>query len=458
MRRFFSFSLSCFVVAVTAVGSGCSGAKGGGGGGGGSSSGGGSTAPHALGTIVLGESHAPSGGTSTPVVQASFVPDSTLVTTNTCATQVGGCSFVSAPTCGSGCGVNEACTWDASCNPTCTAACTMQCGSGQECYFQSPGQPACQAIQSFDAGALAFEGTTTSITLFPPYAYQASGSGAPFLGGAQIQVQASGAAGAGFNKFQDSFTATTFVQTNPAIDTIPTTTVFGTGDVPIGWAPGSDTLSIIVSGAGGTATCTANDSSGAFQIPRAAITAAQGKGGASLTITVTRERDDWDKNESTHGSMTNETVQPVGWVEMTTESTESASFQGCTDPTETMCPDGCYDLTSDQYHCGSCTTVCDSTQTCVSGQCTGGTTTTDCTTCTTQADTGACSSSYNTCEGDSNCTSYSSCLQGCASGDSTCTSNCASTFATGYSEYLNYADCLCFTACTTQCASACSSL
>ena len=74
------------------------------------------------------------------------------------------------------------------------------------------------------------------------------------------------------------------------------------------------------------------------------------------------------------------------------------------------------------------------------------------------ADTGACSSSYDTCEGDPNCMSYSACLQGCASGDTTCTSNCASTYATGYSEYLNYADCLCFTACTTQCASACSSL
>jgi len=456
MRRFFSFSLSCFVIAVTAVGSGCSGTKGGGGGNSGGSSGGGST-PHALGTIVLGESHAPSGGSSTPVVLATFLPDSTLLTTNTCATQIGGCSFVSAPTCGAGCGANQQCSWDASCNPTCTAACTMQCGSGQECYFQSPGQPACRQTETFDAGAIAFAGTTTPITLFPPYAYQASGAGAPFLAGASIQVQASGAAGAGFNKFQDSFTATTFLQTNPPIDKIPTTTIFGTGDIPIGWAPGNDTLTITVSGEGGVATCTANDSTGSFQVPRAAVTAAQGKGTSTLAISVTRERDEWDKNQSTHGSMTTETVRPVGWVEMTTESSESASYQGCTISSETMCPDGCYDLSTDQYHCGSCTTVCNSNQTCVSGQCSGGTTT-DCTTCTSQADTGVCSSSYNACESSSECTSYTACIEGCASGDTTCTSNCASTFSAGYSTYLNYADCLCFTACSTQCVSECSGL
>ena len=55
--------------------------------------------------------------------------------------------------------------------------------------------------------------------------------------------------------------------------------------------------------------------------------------------------------------MTTATVQPVGWLEMTTMSTESATFQGCGATGETMCPDGCYDTQTDQYHCGSCCTV-----------------------------------------------------------------------------------------------------
>jgi hypothetical protein len=333
----------------------------------------------------------------------------------------------------------------------------MQCGTGQECYFEAPNQPACRQTESFDGGAIAFAGTTTPITLFPPYTYQADGAGAPFLAGASIQVQASGAAGAGFDKFDDTFTATTFLQTNPPINTIPGTTVFGTGSIPIAWAPGSDTLTITVSGSGGVATCTADDTTGSFQIPRAAVTAAQGKGPSSLAITVTRERDQWDKSETTHGTLSTQTVQPVGWVELTTQSTESATFQGCTDPTESMCPDGCFDLSSDEYHCGSCTTVCDSTETCNAGTCTTGTSS-DCTTCSTEADSSQCSTYYASCNSDTQCTSYSSCRDACATGDTTCVSECASTYPTGYSEYLNYADCICFTACPTQCASSCTNL
>jgi hypothetical protein len=430
---------------------------------GGSSSGGsndggaGSDPPHAVGTIVLGESHAPSGGgASTPMVLASFAPDSTALP-QTCATQVAGCSFVAAPVCGAsgiGCNVGEACTWDAGCHPKCTAQCTLTCGVGQECYFPSPNQPACRNSESFDAGAIAFAGTTTPITLFPPYQYDGQAGGAPFLAGAQLEVQASGATAAGFAKFDEKFTATTFLQTNPPIDKIPAQTVFGPGNVPIGWAPGNDTVVVTVSGVGGIATCTANDSAGSYQIPRAVVSAALGKGGGSaLSLAVSRERNEWHKSESTRGQMTTAKVQPVGWLELTTISTEATSFQGCSLSTETMCVDGCFDTQVDPYHCGSCTTVCGSNQTCVGGTCTTGTTA-SCTTCESNANAGSCYSAYTTCTSDTQCGSYASCAQGCGT-DTTCRSSCQSTYPTGYQDYVGYYDCICYTACSSECSSAC---
>jgi hypothetical protein len=465
MLRLLSSRVSCLALLALACASACGGSNnngGNGGGGGGGSSGGGSSGgggdpPHALGIVLLGESHAPSGGgSSVPVVSASFMPDSTALP-KTCGTQVSGCTFVAAPQCGttgSACGVGETCTWDSSCKPTCKAECTLQCAAGQECYFPSPNQPACRTAETFDAGAVAFAGTTTPITLFPPYQYASTSGGSPFLAGAPIEVQASGAAGAGFDKFDEKFTATTFLQTNPPIDTIPAATVFGTGPIPLSWTPGSDTIVVTVSGAGGVGTCTATDTAGTYQVPRAVVSAALGKGSSSLSLAVSRERDDWKKSETTHGQMVTAKVQPVGWLELTTTSTESASFQGCSIASETMCPDGCFDTQVDQYHCGSCATVCGANQTCVNGGCSTGTST-NCTTCETSAESGSCSSYYTSCELDSQCMSYAACAQGCGTGNTTCLSTCQSSYPTGYTEYANYTNCICFTACPTQCASLC---
>jgi hypothetical protein len=468
MRRFVSFpwiSLASLTLTLVAYGSGCSSAKsdlhpeGDGGGGGQGDDGGSTSVPHALGTVVLGESHAPSGGTSTPLVLVSFIPDASALP-QTCASQVGGCSFISAPQCGgsgSSCGQNETCTWDSACHPTCTAACTLACSAGQECYFASPNQPACRQTQTFDAGALAFAGTTTPITLFPPYQYQSTASGAPFLAGAQIEVQASGAAEAGFDKFDQKFTATTFLQTNLAM--ITAATVSGSGAVPITWTPGGDDITVTVSGPGGVASCTATDASGAFQVPHAVVTAALGPEGPSeVSFTVTRERDDWDKSATTHGTLTGATVQPIGWVELTTTSTESASFTVTAQPTctgagDTMCPDGCFDTQTDPYHCGSCTVVCSATDTCVSGQCTG-VPPADCSTCQDTADTGECSSEFVACQNDGQCSEYDTCITGCAAGDTTCTSTCQVDYPVGQTDYDNLKNCICFTACTAACASA----
>jgi hypothetical protein len=411
--------------------------------------------------VALGESHAPNGGTSTPTITATFMPDASALP-QTCAQQINGCSFVSAPQCGgsgSSCGEGETCTWDSACNATCTASCSLQCGSGQECYFASPNQPECRDIQTFDAGALAFAGAgmTTPITLFPPYAYQSTAQDSPYLAGKQIEVQASGAAGAGFNSFDETFTATTLLQTN--LGSLTSSSLSGTGAVPVTWATGGDTINVVVTGTGGVATCPGTDSAGVFQIPRAVVNAALG-GDTALTLTVTRERDEWHKNESTHGTLSTATVQPVGWLELTTTSTESASFvvtppPACDGPGDQTCPDGCFDTQTDQYHCGSCTTVCSSTQSCVDGQCTTPSST-DCSTCQSTADTGTCSASFSTCEADSECGSYGSCYAACASGDTTCQSSCETEYPDGYTDFLGYKDCICFTACPSECATACS--
>jgi hypothetical protein len=458
MTRFLSFSIpSLALISAVTYASGCSsssGHSGPGGGDGGSSS----DTPHAIGLVALGESHKP-GGSSVPTVLATFLPDSTALP-QACTTQVAGCTLVTAPQCGTGCGSGQVCGWDTVCNPTCQAACTAQCTANEECYFPSPGQPACRPTQSFDAGPLAFMGTTSPITMFPPYQYQGMAGGAPFLANAQIEIQAQGASGAGFDAFDEKLTATTFVQTTPPIDELASATVFGVGAVPIGWNPGSDTINITVTGAGGiTVTCTAQDSTGHFDLPRAAIAAAQGSGGGGgFSITVTREHDDWYKSQGTRGTLTGQTVQPVGWLELTTESTESASFQGCPQANDTMCPDGCFDTSSDPLHCGSCTVVCTSDQSCNSGSCQSQMTMTDCTTCQGTADSGTCSSSYNACEADPNCQAYDSCTQSCGTGNPSCISGCQTQYPAGYSELMSYWDCICNTACTADCTATCSAL
>ena len=451
--RSFGLLISCVLLgSAVAYATGCSSSSSGAGAGGD----GGTTPPHALGAILIGESHAPGSVTSSPVVAASFLPDASMVP-QTCSTQVAGCTLTKTPQCGAmGCGAGATCGWDASCQPTCQPACTLACGAGQQCYFASPGQPACRTTESFDAGALVFVGTTSPITLFPPYTYAGTVGIAPFTPAAQIQVQASGASGAGFDAFTASTDATSLIKTTPPINQIPTSTVFGLGDLPIGWIPGSDTVTISVAGTGGVVTCSAQDSMGSFQVPRAAIQAAQGtSGGSALSIAVTREHDDWNRSVATHGTLTTATVQPVGWVELSTFSSEISTVQGCTDPSQTMCPDGCFDTSTDALHCGSCTVICGSGQACVSGECTTSTTT-DCPTCETQADEGACASVFATCEGDANCTSYGSCAGACTAGDTTCLSTCESEYPTGAPEYQSYQACICDTACTTQCATECA--
>jgi len=256
---------------------------------------------------VLGEAHGSGGSSkSTPIVTATFIPDALLG--KSCKKKIeGGCEIQQVPKCtkvttsSTGCAASEACTFDDACVATCKAfvACEKTCSADEVCKTTGSAGTAgtCVKLETFDAGPLAFSGTTTTITMFPPYRFETTGQGAPFLGGSELRVQAQGALEAGFEKFDLKFTATTFVQTSPALSKIPRATVFGTGSIPVGWAPSAaagatDNVLVTVSGSGGTATCKMKDALAKFDIPRSVVKAAQGEGAlenAPVSISVTRQ-------------------------------------------------------------------------------------------------------------------------------------------------------------------------
>jgi hypothetical protein len=388
--------------------------------------------PHALGVILLGESHFSGAGSATPVVLASFFPDASTKPV-VCSTTIDGCTVPTLPTCdgkaGPLCAQNQVCSLDATCHASCIQACTLGCASDEECYFASPNAPACRKVETFDAGAIAFAGTTTPITLYPPYSFAGSGSGSPFLAKSSLEVQGSGATGAGFAPFDERFTATTFMQTSPALSTLSPSVIFGAGPIPVGWVPGNDTVVVSVSGPLGSATCAATDALGTFSVPRSVVTAVSGVAGTpSLTVSVSRERVEEKTDGRTKGTMVTATVQPVGYLDLTTSSTESFSFQGCSGG-ETMCGVQCVSLLSSSTNCGSCGVSC-GTSYCNQGTCFN---TTTCgvglTSCngacvsltTSPSNCGACGNSCpvgETCSGGTcaisgTCGSLTSCPDGC---------------------------------------------
>jgi hypothetical protein len=408
--------------------------------------------PHAEGQILLGEAHTSTGSTSAPVVSVSFVPDTSAV--KACGVEVmGSCKVTRAPKCATKCGVGETCAWSDSCAPTCKKACTKACDMGEECYFPSEGAAAqCRKTETFDSGAVAFAGTTQPITLYPPYAFESTGKGAPFLAGADLTVQGSGAAmgEAGFSAWQMSAKATTFLQTG--LEKTTTDVVFGSAALPVKWTPGSDTIQISLSGAGGAVVCQADDAKGAFDVPRDVVNEALGTS-STLSIAVSRQRKEVKKGIATQGTLTTAKLQPEGWVKVTTFSTETKSFQGCTGG-QAMCGGKCTDTSSDDLNCGKCGNACTGGTTCSSGTCTSGGGAT-CQTCSTSAQSGSCKTAVTQCNNSSACSGLISCIQGCSS-NSTCIDNCAtySTYSSGITLYNNLINCICG-ACASECASQC---
>jgi hypothetical protein len=405
--------------------------------------------PHAEGQILLGETHTSTGTTSAPVVSVAFIPDSTAV--KSCGVEiVGSCRIARAPKCAAKCGVGEACGWSDSCAPTCKKACTKACETDEECYFPQEGAVAqCRKKETFDSGAVAFSGTTLPITLYPPYEYESMGKGAPFLAGADITVQGSGAAAgeAGFGPWEMKAKATTFLQTG--LEKLATDAVFGSAALPVKWTAGSDTIQISLTGAGGSVVCTADDAKGSFDVPRDVVKEALGTS-STLSIAVSRQRKEVKKGIATQGSLTTAKVQPEGWIKVTTFSTETKSFQGCAGG-EAMCGGKCTDTQTDDRNCGKCGNACTGGAICNGGTCTteGAT----CETCVQSSQSGACKSAVTACQNSSACANLVSCIQSCAS-NQTCVDNCATSYSTGITAYNNMVNCFC-SACSTECASQC---
>ncbi len=391
--------------------------------------------PHSLGTIILGESHAAgSTGTTAPIVSATFVPDA--LKARACKKKLdSSCEIVERAKCtkstenSTGCADGEVCTFNESCNAVCkkVAVCSLECEEDEVCMLDKGGKATCGKPETFDAGPLAFSGTTTPITLYPPYKYEASGTkGAPFLASAEIKVQASGATEAGFEKFEETFKSTTFIQTTPALNKLSREKIFGTGSVPIAWAPGEDTILITVTGSGGSVTCKAKDSEGKFDLPRSVITAAlgdgteEGEGTQALSLSVARQRKETKKDKKAKGELTAITVQPEGWLDLITVSTETTSFQGCPSG-QSYCGTECRNLKSDAENCGACGKACPSGQACGAGKCVDPASA--CKACELGSKSGECASTWSACAANTACNKLWTCFEACTT--QACATNCA---------------------------------
>ncbi|MDC0672283.1 hypothetical protein [Nannocystis radixulma] len=371
--------------------------------------------PHALGTIFLGESHPAAGGDTLPAVTANFIPDAANGATTACTENVAGCQIALVPECAGGCAADEYCTFDDACDSVCQPICDAACGDGEVCYFPAPGTPGCKPLESFDAGALTFIGTPLPITLFPPYVFMNDAKASPFAASGSAQVQASGATHAGFEAFEKEFTGTEFLQTSPKLGTIGLTEVYGDGPLPVRWIAGKDEVTITATVTTTdftvrTVTCPADDASGSFDLPRAALdAAADGEEMTGLTLSVQRQRVDLYTDLTTKGELSDSTVQPVGHLRIVTSSSEYHAFQGCA-PGESVCGDTCFDLQSDHDNCGDCGEACGAGDTCENGTCTGFDA---CYACVEQISASTCKAPVDACQANPACVSLEDCLYDC---------------------------------------------
>ena len=317
-------------------------------------------ADYALGRIVLSEAHTAGGGVANGSVFASFVPDAKM-NAGSCTREVAGCEISLIPECLAGCGDGEYCGFDDGCQSACLDYCDAPCDDDEVCYFAAPGQSACRKKETFDAGSLTFSGTTTPITLFPPYVVEGLQTGSPYNPGSEVSVSASGATDAGFEAFDVSFGTTQLIQAQ--LDQITVVEAYGASNMPVRWQGGSEDVTIQVTvsaidGAYGTVTCEADDTAGQFDVPRQAIEAAvDGQTPSSLSVAVTRTRMETSDQVSTRGELLYAMVYPDARLELMSSSTESASIEGC-DYEELLCGTGCVDVQFNNQHCGGCNQSC----------------------------------------------------------------------------------------------------
>jgi hypothetical protein len=391
--------------------------------------------PHALATIVLGESHQSGGTTSSPLVSASFIPDAAQQTS--CTTTIGGCTIATPVVCEGSivCTGDTVCALDANCQPQCVPVCNAQCPTGQVCTLGVGGAQSCQPIQSFNGGDIVFSGAGLAIPvtlLAPDYTFASTSTGSPFVPGGTIDVTGTGATGAGFAPFSETFTATTLLQTTPSLSKLTAANVYSPAGLTLGWQPGGDSITIEISGPAGTASCAAPDSAGTFTVPAQVVTKVSGTGSPGVTISVARTRMVEKTDGKTQGTLTGETVQSVGYIDLTTTSVETYSVEGCGAGSGgglTTCADGCVDLLTSSTDCGTCGNSC-GTGYCESGTCYGTST--------------SCSTPYTLCSGScvnlsTSSTNCGDCGYACPSGEF-CSNGLCSTSSECTSPYTSCSD------------------
>jgi hypothetical protein len=343
--------------------------------------------PHALGVIRLAETHtAGSTSNSTPSVTAAFTPEAKDV--KTCGRDIDGCTIVATPKCGddagfSGCETGQVCTLDENCESVCKPLpeCDPTCDSEHVCQIVGT-RSKCVPKVDFNAGivTLSGDGVSKTITLRPPYNYTASGD-SPFVPESDIKVSASGATETGFAKFTDTFTATAFIETSPPLQKLDPAKFFDeTGPVTVGWKAGSGDLKITLTGNKGSAVCTADDSSGTFDITRKVIRQVWEDDGSSfsspsISVSIGRSTTKVKKDCTTTGTVEGVDIPPVGFARFITESIETFTVQGCASgqkscPTTSGTGTTCTNVLTDSYNCGDCGVKCNtSIEYCSSGQC-----------------------------------------------------------------------------------------
>lgn len=384
--------------------------------------------PHALAEITVGEMHMSGGSSSSAEVSTFFIPDASQL--ESCSTTIDGCTIATPAICdgvtGPSCTAEQTCVLDATCKPTCQASCTAECPTGQECYFPTPSTQSCRATQTFDAGDLIFSGTglASGFTLFPPaYSYEGT-EGNPLVPGGTIQVTSTGSAAAGFEPFQETFKATTLLQTIPSLSTLTSANVYSPAGFSVGWQPGGDDVYISVTGPLGSATCAATDAKGTFTVPAQVITTISGAGEPALSIAVERAHVEQKTDGKTQGTLAGATVQPVGYMELSSVSIETYQIEGCS--TGASCNGTCVDLSTSSTNCGACGVSCGT------GYCSGGT-------CYGQVAT--CSSGLSSCNGEcvnllTSAVNCGECGEVCPTGDSCVSGFCEaqSDCTTGYTQ------------------------
>lgn len=353
--------------------------------------------PHAGGNILFAESHAALSGSSNVSVSASFYPNVDPVRTcgysKPTTKTIDGCVFAATvepddfqkPICDDSC--EGYCAYDAQCKPKCVVECTKQCDSDSICTFDAKGKQYCKAIdddalsiKDFNAGALSFSGETGAVTIRPPYNEAGTTSGIGFIPESEVKVSASGASEVGLEAFKGTFTTTTMLETS--LKKLSAKDLYGTGPIKLTWAKGGDDLQIVLTaGEPGyktaTTTCKAQDATGAFSITRKVLNelgknSTTGKASQLnyLSIQMMRTKKTVQKGIKTKGEIEGVKIQPDGWVNFISTSSESVQLKGCASGTS-YCEDTkeCVYLSSDENNCGECGNVCPSGGYCSGGEC-----------------------------------------------------------------------------------------